>query len=266
MEEALTAQNLRSQINDRIISHRPVLKEITTPDGKTVVCRLEGMVGGRSFEVYGIAETDEMALIKAKNKLFAQTFHRGYPLPNDHIFGIAAYKQQNMAYDRAYRACVSQLIVEQSMRGAGIPLQIPLQENGFVWENNSKYQFSNHCLSICDGPINLALVIALAIPKVQGLNTLSGVGYATSIEDSTKKAWSDIHEKNICDKLFGLHQNEFPLLNRIESMSADMLKAWLVRTGTATKTPIVLNVEELNKEILFADQDISIIRVSQVPT
>lgn len=264
MEEVLAIQSLRTQISERLNRLKPILKSQVSGDSKIFGCQMEGMVGGRAFQVYAMAETEDIALLKAKNKLIAQTYNLSYPLVKKSLFGCVAFAQQSVAYDRALRSYLAQSILRQSLEGSGIPLQIPLRESSFIWENDNKYAFANYCLAVSEGSINLALVLALAIPNgTSGLPTLTGIGYANSVEDSSKKAWTDLIEKSHSDKLFGEHQNDFKLLNRIEDMGPEDLQSWLMGPRLGTESPILINLEQVSKEILFADNELSVVRVSE---
>ncbi len=264
MEEGLAIQNLRTQIDERLNQFKPVIKSYGSSDFKIFGCQLVGMVDGRSFKAYGLAETEDIAFLKAKNKLIAQTYHLSYPLSKKSLFSCAAFNQASMAYDRALRSFLAQAVLSQSLDGAGIPLQIPVRESSFIWENDNRYAFSNYCLAVTDGPINMTVVVALAIPSGRlGLPLLVGLGYANSVEDSSQRAWHDLIEKCLSDKLFGEHQNEFDLISRVEFMAPEELKNWLMAPKADAQKPILINLERINKEILFADSDITVVRVSE---
>jgi hypothetical protein len=264
MEEMMAIQDLKSLVSDRINNNSPVFKTYNTGELTAVGCQIQAHFGGRTFASYAFADTEEISLIKAKFKILAQVYHSNYPLNHEGLFGVAAFAQQSRAYDQALRSYLAQDLIRQSLAGAGMAIQFPLREQSFIWQNSDRYEFANYCLAVWENPIGLTLVLAIATPKAADLvfPTLVGLGFAKSLEDSAKRAWTEVFDKTVSETLFGMHRNDLAIVERLETLTANDLHQWLTLPKARAVPSMVINFENLNKEILFADHEHSVVRVS----
>lgn len=261
MEELLDVHGFFSQL-DRTENFKPIFKQYSRGELKAIGCCLAGSIGPRSYKSYGIAETEGVAFLKARNALIGKVLHESTIKNKNNLSVTAAFSQQNLAYDRALRGLLAQDLLIRSMAGAGSPIQFPIRETGLIWHYEDKYSFANYGLMMTKEPLAFSLVLAIAIPKdAVKLPIVMGVGAAASLEDSVKSAWNEVGEKIISEELFGEHDNSLAALDRLETMRPQEIDAWVNRVYGTPAALTMLDLDSLIKEILFADKDISVFRV-----